>query len=166
MCRRWMRETVIFEDRENMKLSEVPEGVFVDAKYGSGKTIYNVCHRDGKVYYRQHRDDPSALPLEEWTVNDCESTEIVATLRARVAELESKLAKATRPTPAVGQVWRNNEGVEYVLQNVNGSMCQHFAAYADNDSRLVSAPLSQFVADDNTFVGIWTGEFPVKKVAK
>lgn len=98
-----------------MKLSEVPEGVFVDAFFGSSDVPFCVMHKGGIVYYGEYRDPLPNLGLDLWTVEDGSYPSEVDTLKARIAELESNLAKATQPEPAVGQVWSCPGGLDVVV---------------------------------------------------
>lgn len=150
-----------------MKLSEMPEGVIVSAKYGNssanGMFHRGMFHRGGKAYYAEHPDDPSVLPLDEWRVIDGTAHETIATLRTRIAELEAALAKATRPAPAVGQVWRAKDDEVYLIA---GGGDAHINMYGDCSVLEFGSIAEAGPMKDCTYVGIWDGVFNVKEVAK
>lgn len=140
-----------------MKLSEVPEGVWVECTAYHGLNTV-VKHVNGMTVFKNgnlSETDPSL-----WTVNSDPILDELATLRTRIAELESKLAKATRPAPAVGQVWRSKDGKQFVVmrdyENVGGFVV------ASETLDAIPNMKDPLMAGD-TYVGIWDGKFNVVK---
>ena len=102
-----------------MKLSEYPEGVWYRAKPCFNSYTHIVRRVGNCVFYSNRGDEPvSSLPACKWTVIEriaAVEPPNVEELQARIAELEAKLAKATRPEPAVGQVWRSASGYPFLV---------------------------------------------------
>ena len=79
----------------------------------------------------------------------------VEELQARIAELEAKLAKATRPEPAVGQVWRRPSGLEYMILQREDRTYQKL--YDDGDLVVDYQEASQCVGPQDTYRGKFVG---------
>ena len=87
----------------------------------------------------------------------------VEELKACIAELEAKLAKETRPEPAVGQVWRNSCGESYLIADSEGDPVNVYGdCSAFRFGSLAEAGPSKFC----TYVGVWDGVFHVKEEPK
>ena len=149
-----------------MKLSEYPEGVWYRAKPCFNSYTHIVRRVGNCVFYSNRGDEPvSSLPACKWAVIEriaAVEPPNVEELQARIAELEAKLAKATRPEPAVGQVWRDEHGKQFLIMNHYGTNGGCVFAYVDGDA--IEGLFSGSVGSTDTYVGIWDGVFNVKEV--
>lgn len=135
-----------------MKLSEMPEGVKTEARIEGETETFHMTVRDGTAYYPSGMR--STVKPSCWTVVEPDE---LATLRTRIAELEAALAKATSPAPAVGQVWKRDSLSEYLIVD---------CGYLYPDGVVIDAGMPTEYTASDTYVGIWTGEFPVKGSAE